>query len=95
VSEAPERAPSGAAAADPQARELRQRYERQLALQHLQRDPAQLDALARLEELRTRLLSDPLPHLPRWVAALPCYTVGSLGAFWTIQRAAVLLQSLS
>ncbi len=32
---------------------------------------------------------------PRWVAALPCYTVGSLGAFWTIQRAAVLLQSLS
>ncbi|HLX95432.1 MAG TPA: HupE/UreJ family protein [Verrucomicrobiae bacterium] len=32
---------------------------------------------------------------PRWVAALPCYTVGSLGAFWTIQRAAILLQSLS
>jgi cell division protein ZapE len=69
VSEAPERAPSRAAAAEPQAGELRQRYERQLALQHLQRDPAQLDALARLEELRTRLLSDPLPHLPRWVAA--------------------------
>jgi len=23
---------------------------------------------------------------PRWVQALPCYTVGSLGAFWTIQR---------
>ena len=69
MSEAPERAPSRAAAAEPQAGELRQRYERQLALQHLQRDPAQLDALARLEELRTRLLSDPLPHLPRWVAA--------------------------
>jgi cell division protein ZapE len=69
VSEAPERAPSRGAAAEPQAGELRQRYERQLALQHLQRDPAQLDALARLEELRTRLLSDPLPHLPRWVAA--------------------------
>ncbi|MGA2281410.1 MAG: HupE/UreJ family protein [Verrucomicrobiota bacterium] len=32
---------------------------------------------------------------PRWVAALPCYTVGSLGAFWTIQRAAILLKSLS
>jgi hydrogenase/urease accessory protein HupE len=30
---------------------------------------------------------------PRWVAALPCYAVGSLGAFWTIQRAAVLIQS--
>jgi cell division protein ZapE len=69
VSEAPERAPSRGAAAEPQAGELRQRYERQLALQHLQRDPAQLDALARLEGLRTRLLSDPLPHLPRWVAA--------------------------
>ncbi len=69
MSEAPERAPSRGAAAEPQAGELRQRYERQLALQHLQRDPAQLDALARLEGLRTRLLSDPLPHLPRWVAA--------------------------
>lgn len=32
---------------------------------------------------------------PRWVAALPCYAVGSLGAFWTIQRTAILLQSLS
>jgi hydrogenase/urease accessory protein HupE len=30
---------------------------------------------------------------PSWVAALPCYTVGSLGAFWTIQRVAILLQS--
>jgi hydrogenase/urease accessory protein HupE len=29
---------------------------------------------------------------PRWVVALPCYTVGSLGAFWTIQRAAILFQ---
>jgi hypothetical protein len=28
---------------------------------------------------------------PRWVAALPGYTVGSLGAFWTVQRIAVLL----
>ena len=28
---------------------------------------------------------------PRWVQALPGYTVGSLGAFWTIQRAAILL----
>src|SRR5271169_7142598 len=28
---------------------------------------------------------------PRWVQAVPGYTVGSLGAFWTIQRVAVLL----
>ena len=28
---------------------------------------------------------------PRWVEVLPGYTVGSLGAFWTIQRAAILL----
>ena len=28
---------------------------------------------------------------PRWVRAMPGYTVGSLGAFWTIQRVAVLL----
>jgi hypothetical protein len=28
---------------------------------------------------------------PHWVQVLPGYTVGSLGAFWTIQRAAMLL----
>jgi hypothetical protein len=28
---------------------------------------------------------------PRWVDALPGYAVGSLGAFWTIQRAIILL----
>ncbi len=28
---------------------------------------------------------------PRWVQAVPGYTVGSLGAFWTIQRVAILL----
>ena len=28
---------------------------------------------------------------PRWVAALPGYTVGSLGAFWTVQRIALLI----
>ena len=27
---------------------------------------------------------------PRWVEALPGYTVGSLGAFWTIQRVSLL-----
>ena len=28
---------------------------------------------------------------PRWAQALPGYTVGSLGAFWTIQRVAVMI----
>jgi len=28
---------------------------------------------------------------PRWMEALPGYAVGSLGAFWTIQRTAILL----
>jgi len=28
---------------------------------------------------------------PRWAEALPGYTVGALGAFWTIQRAFILL----
>jgi hydrogenase/urease accessory protein HupE len=28
---------------------------------------------------------------PRWVEVLPGYAVGSLGAFWTIQRVAILL----
>lgn len=32
---------------------------------------------------------------PRWAQALPGYTVGSLGAFWTIQRAAMLLGIIS
>jgi len=31
---------------------------------------------------------------PRWVRALPGYTVGSLGAFWTIQRVALLVAAL-
>jgi hydrogenase/urease accessory protein HupE len=30
---------------------------------------------------------------PRWVEALPGYTVGSLGAFWTLQRLAILFGS--
>ena len=31
---------------------------------------------------------------PRWVRALPAYTVGTLGAFWTIQRVALLFEAL-
>ena len=32
---------------------------------------------------------------PRWAEALPAYTVGSLGAFWTIQRTALLIGGLT
>jgi hypothetical protein len=32
---------------------------------------------------------------PRWVKASPGYAVGSLGAFWTIERTAVLLGIIS
>jgi hypothetical protein len=28
---------------------------------------------------------------PRWAQALPGYAVGSLGAFWTIQRVAMMI----
>jgi hydrogenase/urease accessory protein HupE len=28
---------------------------------------------------------------PRWVEAMPAYTVGGLGAFWTIQRVAIMV----
>jgi hydrogenase/urease accessory protein HupE len=31
---------------------------------------------------------------PRWAQALPAYTVGSLGAYWTIQRTLILLGGL-
>lgn len=31
---------------------------------------------------------------PRWALALPGYTVGSLGAYWTIQRTAILIGGL-
>ena len=31
---------------------------------------------------------------PRWVQALPGFTVGTLGAFWTIQRVALLIGAL-
>jgi hydrogenase/urease accessory protein HupE len=31
---------------------------------------------------------------PRWASALPGYAVGSLGAFWVIQRTAILLGAL-
>ncbi len=33
-------------------------------------------------------------HWPRWVQLAPGYTVGSLGAYWTIQRAVILVGGL-
>lgn len=30
-------------------------------------------------------------HWPRWAEAMPAYTVGGLGAFWTIQRVAIMV----
>jgi HupE / UreJ protein len=33
-------------------------------------------------------------HWARWAEALPAYTVGGLGAYWTIQRTAMLLAGL-
>jgi HupE / UreJ protein len=30
-------------------------------------------------------------HWPRWVQQLPAYTVGGLGAYWTIQRTLMML----
>jgi hypothetical protein len=30
-------------------------------------------------------------RLPRLIEALPAYTVGSLGAFWTIQRVVIMV----
>jgi hydrogenase/urease accessory protein HupE len=32
---------------------------------------------------------------PRWVEAVPAYTVGGLGAYWTIQRSLILLGGLT
>jgi hypothetical protein len=31
---------------------------------------------------------------PRWAEALPAYTVGTLGAYWTLQRTVLLLGGL-
>lgn len=44
-----------------------------------------------LERFSRRVLDT---QWPRWVTALPAYTVGSLGAFWTIQRVAVMFGGL-
>jgi hydrogenase/urease accessory protein HupE len=33
-------------------------------------------------------------HWPRWVEVVPAYTVGTLGAYWTLQRTVLLLGGL-
>jgi cell division protein ZapE len=62
-------APPPAAAAE----DLEQRYQRAIRARHYRSDPAQLIALARLEDLRRRLsAAAPAPStlLPRWLGAL-------------------------
>jgi cell division protein ZapE len=76
VNEAPPGIAASAPAASPAAGELRQRYEREMAAHHLQSDPAQLAALAQLEDLRRRLIAAPPPsstRLPHWLSALLGY----------------------
>jgi len=46
-----------------------------------------LAALAVAAAIRSLQLDE-----PRWVARVPAYTVGSLGAFWTIQRVSMMFQ---
>ncbi len=52
--------------------DLHQRYQRELTARYFQSDPAQLAALARLEDLRRRLIASAPPprvRLPRWLGA--------------------------
>jgi cell division protein ZapE len=68
-------APPGIAAAPPYpaAGQLRKRYELQLAERHFSPDPAQLQVVERLEDLRSRLIAAAPAHgvhLPRWLRAL-------------------------
>src|SRR5580704_11602810 len=59
-------------AAVSEAVDLQQRYQRELTARHFQSDPAQLAALARLEDLRRRLIASAPPRrerLPRWLGA--------------------------
>ena len=48
-----------------------------------------LTALLAVKAIRTLELDR-----PRWVARIPGYAVGSLGAFWTIQRVAIILAGI-
>jgi cell division protein ZapE len=64
---------AAAARADPAPGQLRKRYERQLAERHFCPDPAQLQVVQRLEDLRSRLLAAApahSAHVARWLRAL-------------------------
>jgi cell division protein ZapE len=53
--------------------EVAERYQRELRARHLHSDPAQLEVIARLDDLRRRLLADPVPQgarLAQWLTAL-------------------------
>ena len=66
-----EESPSAPPAAPAPPGELRARYDRQLAQRGFQADAAQLLAVQRLEDLRTRLLApDVRSALPSWLRAL-------------------------
>ena len=73
MNEAGSSATPPAPAPPPAAEDLEQRYRRALRERDFRADPAQLVALARLEDLRGRLISAapmPRPFLPRWFGAL-------------------------
>lgn len=44
--------------------------------------------------LLARSFKVPEVRWPRWAEALPGYTVGILGAYWTIQRTVILIGAL-
>jgi hypothetical protein len=39
-----------------------------------------------------RLVGTRLQDMPRWLAQLPAYGIGSLAAYWCIERSAALVQ---
>lgn len=53
----------------------------------------QLGFVALVLAARQALRALPI-HWPRWMQLLPGYAVGSLGAFWTLQRVAVMIAAL-
>ena len=55
---------------EPAAGGVLERYRHEIAVRHFSADPGQLAAVARLEELRHRLLAAPAAGTPRWLAGL-------------------------
>jgi cell division protein ZapE len=72
VSGASSSATPAAAAPSPAPGDLQQSYQRELAQRHFRSDPAQLAAIARLEDLRRRLIAAApaqRARRPRWLGA--------------------------